>query len=102
MVLANIALLSHQEPKQIATIAQRSLKLINTLSGIKYFRKMTPQTLYKMSKRDFQHLINSIEEALNGFSAFSFGGMMLRMTLMISNDLPFIYFIYYLFVIVYI
>ena len=27
-----------------------------------------------MSKRDFQHLINSIEEASNGFSAFSFGG----------------------------
>ena len=74
MVLANIALLSHQEPKRIATIAQRSLKLINTLGGIKYFRKITPQTLYKMTKRDFQHLINSIEEASNGFLAFSFGG----------------------------
>jgi hypothetical protein len=26
-----------------------------------------------MTKRDFQHLINFIEEASNGFSAFSFG-----------------------------
>ena len=35
MVLANIALLFHQEPKQIATIAQRLLKLINTIGIIK-------------------------------------------------------------------
>ena len=69
--IAQFSRLAHIEPRRLAKTSEQAVKLSVAIGGTKAYQRISPRSIFRLSERDFRRLIIGVEEASNGFSAFS-------------------------------